>query len=203
MPLWGNVDNAANSVISLAAQENLPISTGNRTVLFGNTTPNVITQGITVGQFGVDANEQQAAANNAPKGAHAGWQRRVVGQGGRSGRVSYETLVAMGSMSGDASDDTQLPDQAIIIRTQPAAVSAAANTATSFFVDAYAAPAATLTYQWQRNGANIADAGVFSGAQTPTLSISNTTNLQANSFGAIIYAGGVNRITSNAVLTIV
>jgi len=41
---------------------------------------------------------------------HAGWVRRTVGTGGRAGRVFTETLVAMGSMSSDASDDTVLPD---------------------------------------------------------------------------------------------
>ena len=34
--------------------------------------------------------------------AHAGWVTRTVGTGGRAGRVQCETLVAMGSMSGDA-----------------------------------------------------------------------------------------------------
>jgi len=42
--------------------------------------------------------------------AHAGWVRRTVGTGGRAGRVFTETLVAMGSMGSDASDDTVLPD---------------------------------------------------------------------------------------------
>ena len=42
--------------------------------------------------------------------AHAGWVKRTPGTGGRAGRVQYETLVAMGSISGDAADDTQLPD---------------------------------------------------------------------------------------------
>ena len=42
--------------------------------------------------------------------AHAGWVLRTVGTGGRSGRVQYETLVAMGSISTDASDDNPLPD---------------------------------------------------------------------------------------------
>jgi hypothetical protein len=40
---------------------------------------------------------------------HAGWVVRKVGTGGRAGRVQYETLVAMGSMSGDA-EDSVLPD---------------------------------------------------------------------------------------------
>ena len=41
------------------------------------------------------------------KGAHAGWVLRKVGTGGRAGRVQVETLVAMGSMTGDGADDTQ------------------------------------------------------------------------------------------------
>ena len=35
---------------------------------------------------------------------HAGWVVRTVGSGGRAGRVQYETLVAMGSMTDDAED---------------------------------------------------------------------------------------------------
>lgn len=42
--------------------------------------------------------------------AHAGWVVRTEGTGGRAGRVHYETLVAMSSISGDASDDAVLPD---------------------------------------------------------------------------------------------
>ena len=62
-------------------------------------------------------------AGGANKGvAHAGWVLRTEGQGGRAGRVQYETLVAMGSLgaqtaaygtaatTSDASDDTFLPD---------------------------------------------------------------------------------------------
>jgi hypothetical protein len=39
------------------------------------------------------------------KGCHAGWVVRTEGTGGRAGRVHFETMVAMGSMSGDAADD--------------------------------------------------------------------------------------------------
>ena len=41
---------------------------------------------------------------------HAGWIRRTVGTGGRAGRVQYETLVAMGSITGDQADDMQFQD---------------------------------------------------------------------------------------------
>lgn len=42
--------------------------------------------------------------------SHAGWVVRKVGSGGRAGRVQYETLVAMGSITSDGSDDAVLPD---------------------------------------------------------------------------------------------
>ena len=65
--------------------------------------------------------EIQAAADQATATAalgdgavggsqHAGWVRRTVGTGGRAGRVQYETLVAMGSMTGDQSDDVAYRD---------------------------------------------------------------------------------------------
>lgn len=41
------------------------------------------------------------------KGAHAGWVLRTEGTGGRAGRVQVETLVAMGSMTGDGADDAK------------------------------------------------------------------------------------------------
>lgn len=45
-----------------------------------------------------------AALSGARPAAHAGWVLRTVGTGGRAGRVQEETLVAMGSMAGDAED---------------------------------------------------------------------------------------------------
>jgi len=41
---------------------------------------------------------------------HTGWVLRTVGTGSRAGRIQTETLVAMGSMTSDDSDDTVLPD---------------------------------------------------------------------------------------------
>ena len=54
--------------------------------------------------------DQGYGAGSGTTATHAGWVRRTVGTGGRAGRVFTETLVAMGSMSSDASDDTVLPD---------------------------------------------------------------------------------------------
>jgi len=57
MSNWGNIDNAANSVLGAAAQVNLTPNTANQTNLFGNVTAGAFIAGATVGQFGVDATE--------------------------------------------------------------------------------------------------------------------------------------------------
>lgn len=59
--------------------------------------------------YGADSTEV-GVAGEGKSVAHAGWVKRTAGTGGRSGRVQYETLVAMGSISGDAADDSQLAD---------------------------------------------------------------------------------------------
>ena len=55
--------------------------------------------------FGVDVTE----AAVTPQITSAGWVQQTTGSGGRSGRVQYETLVAMKTISGDA-EDTAFPD---------------------------------------------------------------------------------------------
>ena len=113
MSLWGNLDAANNApVFGPTGGNNL---TSNTQLLFGNTTvattdSTVGRIGIAVGVFGVDAVEQQVAASRANVGTHAGWIVRTEGTGGRAGRVTTETIVAMGSIYGDASDDNTVPD---------------------------------------------------------------------------------------------
>ena len=51
-----------------------------------------------------------AVGGGQNRGVTAGWNIRTAGTGGRAGRVQNECLVAIRSMSGDASDDTILPD---------------------------------------------------------------------------------------------
>lgn len=52
-----------------------------------------------------------ALGDSAESGTtHAGWVQRTVGTGGRAGRVSYETLVAMGTIAGDQADDVEFRD---------------------------------------------------------------------------------------------
>jgi hypothetical protein len=48
--------------------------------------------------------------NNGTRAAHAGWNIKTTGSGGRAGRVTMETLVALSNVVGDGSDDITLPD---------------------------------------------------------------------------------------------
>lgn len=107
MALWGNLD-AANNAPLFGDTGGLGM-TANTQQLFGNTT--IATEdtelgrsGMAIGVFGADVNEMSnvsvSSANTA--GGHAGWILRKEGTGGRAGRVHVETLVAMGSIYGDA-----------------------------------------------------------------------------------------------------
>jgi hypothetical protein len=208
MAQWGNVDNAANSVNWAVSQVNKSITTANTEELFGNTTADVYFTGATVGQFGVDTTEA-AAANGM---SHAGWVIRTEGSGGRAGRVHYETLVAMGSMTGDA-EDTAFPDYRIVISSQPQDSEEADGAPASFTVVAASVPAgATLSYQWQVDGgpgsqtfANVANTGVYQSANgntSATLSISDNSTLEDNVYRVLVYVDGGYTVTSaNATLT--
>ena len=113
MSLWGNLDAANNApVFGPTGGQGL---TANTQALFGNTTVATTDSslgriGLAIGVFGVDATEASIAASKANVGAHAGWVVRTEGTGGRAGRVTTETIVAMGSIYGDAADDDTEPD---------------------------------------------------------------------------------------------
>jgi hypothetical protein len=113
MSLWGNLD-AANNAPIFGPTGGVGL-TANTQQLFGNTTFATISTslgvaGQAIGVFGVDASEQANTATKANTGTHAGWVIRKVGTGGRAGRIQVETIVAMGSMTGDAADDATLQD---------------------------------------------------------------------------------------------
>ena len=112
MALWSNTD--ANTSVPKFAPSlvNLTNTQNNSNLMYANTTAGAFITGATIGVFGVDTTEQGVAAN--PKGGHAGWVLLKTGSGGRNGRKHVETLVAMGSMTGDggaiANDDVTFAD---------------------------------------------------------------------------------------------
>lgn len=208
MALWGNVDNAANSTIFAASQVKLTPNTDNQVLLFNNTTSDLFVTGAKVGQFGIDTNEQQqSVASSTERPTHAGWVLRTEGSGLKAGRVHYETLVAMGSMTGDASN-TILPQQAIVISSQPSDASAnstAGDTAT-FTVAATLQPSGgSITYKWQADGVDVVNGGSWanSGVTSATLTVGTTTGLNGKKFRAVLSKAGATTVNSaNATLTV-
>jgi hypothetical protein len=201
MPQWGMEDNAANSVIWAAAQLNKPANTSNRDDLFGNTTANAFVSGVTVGMFGVDSNEV-AAANGSV--AHTGWVLRTVGQGGRSGRVIQEVLVAGGILSDD--EDVIYPDAVIYILTQPSNTTAntTAEEEATFTVVAASNPNTTLTYSWTYANGDTIQAGANVGNTTQeTLTVNSAVETANVEYKVTISATGAETVVSaNATLTI-
>lgn len=182
MALWSNED-ANTSAPKWSVGSGLGVA-GNGDTLF-DATP--------VGVFGVTNDEQQVTQNT--RGAHAGWVLEQVGTGGRAGRITTETLVAMGSMSSDG-DGTTIKNTIISITRQPGNNSASVGGNATFNVAASASPATTLAYQWYANGAIItgATANVYTATSVAT----------QNNYYVIVSASGADSVqSSNGVLTIV
>lgn len=146
--------------------------------------------------LGVDADEDAQTAGIT----HAGWVLKKEGTGGRAGRVSYETLVAMGSMTGDTDSLPPLP--VITIDTQPQANSIADGANATFTVVASIDDTdATLSYQWEyalavANTSFIEISGATSGSyETPAQSTANTGD-----FYRVVVSGtnGAVDVTSDA-----
>ena len=207
MAQWGNTDDAANSVIWAPAQFKTAANGTTRDALFGNTTADALITGITVGQYGEDAAEAQAKrVSGVARPAHAGWNLKTTGSGGRSGRVTYETLIAMGSLSGDA-EDTTFPDYTLAFTTQPSGATAnttAGEDATFASVGASTPSGATIGYQWTYANGDSIQAGASVGVTTSANLVVNSAVETANvSFKVTISATGASNVTSsNATLTI-
>jgi hypothetical protein len=206
MSQWGNTDDAANSVNWAPTSVKLAPNTANRDALFGNTTADAFITGLTVGQFGVDTNEIQAArAAGVASPAHAGWVLKTTGSGGRAGRVTYETLVAFSTLTGD-SEDTSFPDVTIAITSQPsnARANTSAGQTNTFTVVATSTPTATLSYQWTyANGATIATGANVGNTTTTTLTVNSAVQTTNAAFRVAVSATGATTVTSsNATLTI-
>lgn len=70
-----------------------------------NESPAYVPHAEKVNIFGVDVAEAAVTTEITS----AGWVQQTTGSGGRSGRVQYETLVALKTITGDA-EDTEFPD---------------------------------------------------------------------------------------------
>lgn len=204
MPLWGKQDVASNSDIAAVMQVNKATTTANQTSLYKNTTTGAFIADMKIGQFAADTNEVKATAGIP----HSGWVLRKEGTGGRAGRVTYEVLVAGGSIGvPDGTDDTNLPDYTLRFTTQPTSASAQTGNVNIVSVAASTPTGATLAYKWQRwTGSVWADipntAGVWFNNTSPTL-VANVAVANANTVRVLVSTTGANTITSsNATITL-
>ena len=113
VPTLENNPFTSNTGSGFGFRANLSLGVGSTTITDAGEDYNQSTVGLTVGGAGGTGAivsivlDGQDATN---KGAHAGWVLRKEGTGGRAGRVQVETLVAMGSMTGDGADDTNFAE---------------------------------------------------------------------------------------------
>ena len=95
MASWANKDRYQDAPLWALARVNKAPTTANMGAagsgkLFNNATANNLISGITIGLFNYKDSETQSGSI-----AQTGWNLKVVGSGGRSGRTRYETLVAL------------------------------------------------------------------------------------------------------------
>ena len=82
MALWSNTDANTSAPKYVTNYLNVPQSSANVNLAYGNTTTGAFFTDAAVGVFGVDATEQTLASNQAEHSAHAGWVLRKAGMGG-------------------------------------------------------------------------------------------------------------------------
>ena len=142
----------------------------------------------------IDLSEAAVTANRAKGLKTPGWN--LYSNAG--GRHRSEVLVAMKMSAADAGDagitgntaieDTIAADIAFTIDTQPANASVAAPAPHTFSVVATVTGAATITYQWQTDAAGGSTFVDVVGATDATLTIADSTGLDADTYRVIVSA---------------
>jgi hypothetical protein len=86
--------------------------------------------------------------------------------------------------------------QPVIMTTSPCCLQAplpfttTTDGAAMFWVVASQLSTDPLSYQWQRNGSNVSDGAVYTGSQTPQLSIANVASLSSGDQFLCLFGGG-------------
>ena len=193
MALYGNTDSNANKTKVEDTRGNGPASaSSDMTVVF------------------VDATEADLAENKARGVTGPGWWNFHTYTQGSVTRTKAECLAVISNPEANSAesqaDDAIAADRGITIDSQPADASVTAPAAASFVVAASLRGAAggTATFQWAVSTdsgttfANITDGGVYSGATTSTLSISDSTGLDGYQYRVVVSATGAADVTSSA-----
>ena len=86
MSMQTSADSAAGAPLWACAAAKLAPTSANRTNLFEDNTADEFVTGQTIGLF------NYADGEVADGAAHAGWNLKITGSGGRAGRVQHETI---------------------------------------------------------------------------------------------------------------
>jgi uncharacterized repeat protein (TIGR03803 family) len=89
------------------------------------------------------------------------------------------------------------------ITVQPSNVVEFIGANVTFTISASSDSVAPLFYQWQVNGTNLADSGIFSGCTTRTLTLTNISPANAGTYSAIVtnFVGSVTSVGATLTLT--
>lgn len=189
MSLYGKTDSAANVT---KASRGIAASSQAKTIVY------------------VD-NTEAALAENKARGINApGWWSYFTytdGEGNTRHKAEHLITIADPDLNANEtqSDDAIAADYTIAIGTQPVAASVTAPAAAQFVVAASTTPAGgTLAYQWQEDSGSgfgdITDGGIYSGATTDTLDLSDSTGLDGYEYRVVVSNSGASTsVTSDAV----
>jgi hypothetical protein len=140
-----------------------------------------------------------AKASNLSDLVSASTARTNLGLGTMAVQNANNVAITGGTIDGVTIDCGEFDAGTITISSQPSNQTASSGAAT-FSVTASVSPAATLTYQWQRQALGTGSYSNVSGATSATLSLTGLSNASnnADNYRVVVSATGAPSATSNA-----
>lgn len=174
MALWTSVDEAAGKPKNLTSTEKLDV-------------------------YGISTAEATTPSNIAKGLNTPGWVKYTTYEDAQENvRHKVEVLVAMGTISDDAADDSVAADPVITIATQPANATVADEETATFTVVASVSNGGTLTYQWQNSvdsGSTFED---IEGATSASFDFDAGVANDGDQFRVVVSSTGAANVTSTA-----
>ncbi len=168
------------------------------------------------GNFGTNATFQVTAGGTPPFSYQ--WHKEGVGDLSDGGNISGShssvltvtgisfpdsgnyTVTVSNSLGAVESTTAVLTVADPYVNLQPISLTTNAGAAVTFQVGALGS--GVLTYQWLKNGNLIFDTGNYSGATTPTLTISNVSAAEQATYSATVIGPYTNAVSSGALLNV-
>ncbi|CAN0558363.1 unnamed protein product, partial [Ectocarpus sp. 12 AP-2014] len=121
---------------------------------------------------------------NSPVSVNSSGQ--VTGQGGFTGVTGNEIIATEATVNTAPTNQTANDGSSASFTIDITAVNTTSFTAGTPDYGSGSDSSGQLRYQWQENGTNITDGGVYSGTSTSTLNLSNVTGLGGNTYTVIV-----------------